>query len=484
MKNNKAMKPPKLFISYSRSNLTHQQWVIELAEQLSNSGVDVILDKWSLKEGNDAVAFMEKMVKDPEISKVIMICDKVYASKADDRSGGVGTETQIISSKVYEEQEQNKFVAVVIEKDEHGKPYVPIYYKSRIHIDLSEPDNYGENFDQLLRWVYDKPLYKKPEIGKRPAFLDESAEISLGTTAIFHRVVSAIKGNKPFAPATLDEYLTTFSKNLEKFRITEKGDVFDDQVVESIEKFIPYRNEIISLFVKIAQHMPTEEIITNVHRFFESLIPYMSRPENVSRYSEGDFDNFKFIVHELFLCLIAILIKNERFSEVNMLLTREYYVGGQLNYNNNEVMVGYGVFRNYIISLEHRKNRLKLGRLSLHADLLKQRSEGSGIDFRYLMQADFVLYVRATIQQSDYLRWFPETLLYLGHFYTAFEIFARSSSKSYFDKVKCILNIDKLSDIGELIESYHSGKRQLPTWQGNSFSPPVLLGHDQLATKP
>ena len=93
------MDNPKLFISYSWSNPEHEQWVIALAIELRESGVDVILDKWDLKEGHDAILFMEKMVTDPEIKKVVMVCDRIYAEKADDRSGGVGTETQIISRK-------------------------------------------------------------------------------------------------------------------------------------------------------------------------------------------------------------------------------------------------------------------------------------------------------------------------------------------------------------------------------------------------
>lgn len=96
------MEKPKLFISYSWSNPTHEQWVIDLASELTESGVHVILDKWDLKEGHDAVAFMEKMVTDSDISKVAIICDEVYAAKADGRAGGVGTETQIISREVYE----------------------------------------------------------------------------------------------------------------------------------------------------------------------------------------------------------------------------------------------------------------------------------------------------------------------------------------------------------------------------------------------
>ncbi|MGR5263942.1 SEFIR domain-containing protein [Photobacterium damselae] len=477
------MESPKLFISYSWSNPTHEQWVIDLANELTESGVHVILDKWDLKEGHDSVAFMEKMVTDPQIAKVAIICDEVYASKADGRSGGVGTETQIISREVYENQEQGKFVAIIPERDSQGKAYLPTYYKSRIYIDLSEPDSYVDNFEKLLRWIYDKPLYTRPEIGKRPSFLDESDGISLGTTAAHKRAISAIKENKPFASGALDEYLSTFVNNLEKFRISEKDGEFDDQVIDNIDKFIPYRNEIITLFITIAQYAPTEESVLKIHHFFEALIPYMNRPENVNSWSEWDFDNFKFIIHELFLYAVAIFTKHERFTEVNMLLTQQYYVAGRSDYGKN-AMVGYEVFREYLRSLEHRNNRLELRRLSLHADLLEQRSKHSGIEFRYLMQADFILFMRAEIQQADlYSRWFPDTLLYVGRFHSAFEVFARSSSKSYFEKVRCMLGIDKPSDLSELLEYYETDPQRLPRWQFDSFSPSVLLGYDQLATK-
>lgn len=81
------MEKPKLFISYSWSNPAHEQWVIDLANELTESGVYVFLDKWDLKEGHDSVAFMEKMVTDPQIAKVAIICDEIYASKADGREG-------------------------------------------------------------------------------------------------------------------------------------------------------------------------------------------------------------------------------------------------------------------------------------------------------------------------------------------------------------------------------------------------------------
>jgi SEFIR domain len=106
------MTAPKLFISYSWSNSEHEQWVLDLATQLRESEVDVILDKWDLREGQDAIVFMEKMVTDKEIKKVALISDRTYAAKADGRAGGVGTETQIISKEVYDQQEQGKFVVL------------------------------------------------------------------------------------------------------------------------------------------------------------------------------------------------------------------------------------------------------------------------------------------------------------------------------------------------------------------------------------
>ncbi|WP_077278812.1 toll/interleukin-1 receptor domain-containing protein [Thioalkalivibrio denitrificans] len=478
------MAAPKLFISYSWSSSEHEQWVIELATNLRESGIDVILDKWDLKEGHDAYAFMEQMVSDPAIGKVAIISDKTYSEKADGRSGGVGTETQIISKEVYENQKQDKFVLVVCEKDTHGKPYLPTYYKSRIYIDLSEPDSYAENFEKLLRWVFDKPLYLKPEIGKPPTFLTDANSISLGTTPSFKRAMDAIKNNKRHASGAMDEYFETFSRNLERFRIERTDNAHDELIVKSIEEFLPYRNEAVQLFMALAQYAPTEENIVKLHRFLEGLIPYMSRPPEVTHYNDWDFDNFKFIVHELFLYAFSILVRYERIEQANYLMHNQYYVVGN-SYYGNDVMVRFPVFREYIRSLEARNQRLKLRRLSLRADMLEERSKNSGLEFRYLMQGDFILFMRAEIEDEDgYSTWWPETLLYLFRFPSSFEIFARAVSGKYFEKVKCLLAIDKKEDLVDLLSSYKGGRRRLPRWEGRSINPHDLLGFDQIATKP
>src|SRR5947209_19355953 len=128
---------PRAFISYSWSSPQHEQWVLDLAGRLVNDSVDVILDKWELREGQDKYSFMERMVTDESVSKVLVICDKQYAEKANKRKGGVGTESQIISREVYEKVDQKKFIARVTEYDEKGKENDTDFYGGRIFIDRS-----------------------------------------------------------------------------------------------------------------------------------------------------------------------------------------------------------------------------------------------------------------------------------------------------------------------------------------------------------
>ena len=477
---------PKLFISYSWSSQEHEQWVYDLATELVEVGIDVIFDKWDLKEGHDAYAFMEKMVTDPEIQKVAIICDKQYAEKADGRSGGVGTETQIISPEIYEKEKQDKFVVIVAERDENGNEYLPTYYKSRIYIDLSDSDLHATNFEQLLRWVYDKPLYVKPKIGKMPLFLSETNPIHLGTSASYIRALDAIRNNKNYTKGAIDEYFQTFAENLEEFRISGIDGEFDDEVIENINKFLPYRNEAIEIFLAIAQYRDIPETCQQVHRFFENLIPYMDRPEKVSTWKKTDFDNFNFIIHELFLYAISSFLKYKCFNAVAHLIRQHYYVEGNADYGR-DVMVPFTIFYNSIISLDNRNKRLNLRRLSLRADLLEQRSKTSGIAFKQIMQSDFILFVRNcfdVINNEVYQDWWPETLVYIERHNGTFEVFARAQSNEYFDRIKCMFDIEDKNEFVPLFDSFREDKLRIPRWDFTTINPEVLMGFESLAIRP
>jgi hypothetical protein len=204
---------------------------------------------------------------------------------------------------------------------------------------------------------------------------------------------------------------------------------------------------------------------------------------HVSQYAEWDFDNFRFLIHELFLYVVAILIRLERFQQANQLPSQQYYLPENSDYDR-DTMVSFTVFSKGTRSLEHRNQRLNLTRLSLRADILEQRSKGSGIEFKDLMQADFVLFMRAERDNKDsFSGWWPDTLLYVGRHHRAFEIFARPVSKSYFDRVKCLLEIEQVGDLNEQLEGYKANPGMLPRWRFDSFSPSSLLGFEQLCKK-
>lgn len=473
------MSIPKIFISYSWSSPTHQEWVIQLASELIESGVQVILDKWDLKVGQESIAFMEQMVTDPSIDKVIIISDRIYANKADGRLGGVGTETQIISKQIYEQIGEERFIAIISEKDENGKPYLPTFYNSRVYIDLSQVDSYSENFEALIRCIYGQPQFIKPPLGKKPEFLNDSS-ISLGTSAAQKRVLSAIREAKPHVSGALSDYLIAYSEKLEKLRVAiTDNKLADDIIAESINLFLPARNEFIQVISTASQYLKYEDFIFQIHSFFESLINYFSPPPGTGRYTEWDFDNYKFFAHELFLYTIAILIRKEHFLGANELLTKQYYMQ-----NNNYGRSGtesYTVFCQQIKSIEHRNQRLGLNKVDLHATILHERSTGTGVNFSDIMQADFILFIRSQVDSDNY--WWPSTLVYKNRFHSAFEVFSRASSSQYFNKIKHLINVKSKSDIKILLDEFSSGQKRLPTFDYSKLNPSPLLNYEELETR-
>ena len=132
--------PPKVFISYSWSSEEHKKWVLGLAERLMSNGIDVIFDVWDLKPGQDKYVFMEQTVVDISVCKVLVVSDRAYAKKADERKGGVGTEAQLISHKVYNEVSQEKFLPIVRERDNEGNACLPAFMASRIYFDFTNDE--------------------------------------------------------------------------------------------------------------------------------------------------------------------------------------------------------------------------------------------------------------------------------------------------------------------------------------------------------
>ncbi len=156
---------PRVFLSYSWEGDDHRAWVRALAEQLQTNGIQVIFDRWYLRLGQDRLHFMESAVADSDY--VAVICTEKYANRANQREGGVGWESMIITSEVAEHMLTDKFIPVL--RQGTFNTSLPRYLKTRLGVNLTGDPYSEEEYEELLRKFHGEPI-APPPIGTKPDF--------------------------------------------------------------------------------------------------------------------------------------------------------------------------------------------------------------------------------------------------------------------------------------------------------------------------
>lgn len=484
----KTVLPPRVFVSYSWSSEDHQRWVIELAERLRGDGVDVVLDKWDLREGQDKYAFMEQMVSNPDVNKVLVISDYRYAEKADNREGGVGAESQIISKEVYERTDQTKFVAIVAEVDSDGKPYLPTFLRARIYIDMSGPEKYNDNYPKLVRCIFDKPPYEKPPLGVPPSYITDDALMPSKTRGKLEMVKDAIINDKQrLVTAFVTDYTVNWSNSLPELRVEwNRDEELDESTVASIRKSLALRDEFIEFLQIVSKFSVDSEIYEHIGETYQGLLKLYQKPDDVTAWFPKIADNFYFLVYELFLYLTAILVQCKRLTELDKLLARTYFDPTLRTATHpNGSFAGFPVFNRPCETLDNdRMKRLGLRRLSVTADIIKERATRRDVSFDLLMQADLILFLRSILHpRHNEKRWIPKCLVF-GESGRPFEFFARAASKRYFGQVTRALGV--LSK-DELMEKFlAAGKRGEAgvDWLYRNLDIPSVANFERLDTEP
>lgn len=317
-----VIEKPKVFISYAWASEEYQNKVLAFATELLSVGIDVILDKWNLTEGNDTYAFMEKCVADETITNVLILLDPVYAKKADEHTGGVGTETQIISAKVYHSVTQDKFIPIIMERDEQGNVCKPIYLQGRLHFDLSIDEKYDIEYRRLILKLFGKSAYPKPQLGTKPSWVD--APPALTST----KVISSFDTLKENQPEKIKHHqLTHFLEEIKnKILIYGNDVVFNNipgaQYVGLYEGMLGIRDEYLSLF----------QYVYYVSDYIELISDFLEDLRNSLEENGVSFRELKrTFLHELFIYSVSLLLKNKEYCEVGSLLCRTFYSSAYRN---------------------------------------------------------------------------------------------------------------------------------------------------------
>lgn len=160
---------PKVFLSYSHTSDSHKLKVKEFGQKLISNGIEVIADFWDLKLGHDVIYFMEQLLNDDSIKNVLIISDKRYSDKANQRNGGVGIEVQILSPQVYNNCKQEKIIPIVFERQDN-KVCLPTYLTGRNYIDYVDDDKKEEEFQKLIKFLHTGTIDDKPKLGTSPNY--------------------------------------------------------------------------------------------------------------------------------------------------------------------------------------------------------------------------------------------------------------------------------------------------------------------------
>lgn len=439
---------PRVFLSYAWTDESYQDWVVDLANRLVSSGVDVVFDQWDLEPGQDAFEFMESMVQDPSITHVVMLCNALYTKKANSRKGGVSTETQIISPKVYGDGKQTKFVPVVVERDENEEACLPTYLGTRLYIDLMRTDG----FEQLVRHLFGQSKHPKPPLGLRPNFgagtpSTPNVRDSLSAAASNVERLAGLADAR--ACVLFQDYLGLIAQHVADLRTIRPtdGTPFDEAIVKAIEASAPMRNEFVTVVDKIAASPVAAELLTHLNGFFEKLLD-VSEHHGVGSWQDTEYESVRFVGYELFLCTATLLVRRERLSELCSILDDHYLIETS---RGERQEVRFDRFDRALPEIsDRRRQRLRSNRVSLVADMLRDRAAPTElvVPFARLQETDFLLHLRSIfVSTSNWGIWGPRTLVYLGRYAPPFDLFAGARSPRRFKTIGCVLEVKDLDHL-------------------------------------
>ncbi len=136
---------PKIFIAYSHDSEEHKNWVGDFSRELRSYGINVVLDQWDLKYGEDVTLFIESNIRDSK--KVLIICTDKYVEKTNNPQGGAGYERMIVSRELIQNASSNKFIPII--RQSSGQKLTPDFMGVRFYADFRDDSKFEVEIEKL-----------------------------------------------------------------------------------------------------------------------------------------------------------------------------------------------------------------------------------------------------------------------------------------------------------------------------------------------
>lgn len=446
-------KTPKVFISYSWTSEEYKQTVIELATQLCHDGVIVVLDVWDLKPGHNKYAFMEQSVTDSSIDRVLILCDKKYADKANLRQGGVGDETVIISPEVYGKVAQEKFIPIVMERDADGNEFLPAYLRSLMYVDLTGA-NYTSEYEKLLRIIFEQPSQRRPELGTPPTWLTEDESSSLYP---LKKIIKTLyKNGNSKKSLAVQEFLDAYIEALKPFY--EKSNNGRAEYLNAFKAMKEYRDIFLDFLPSVTAEPHFGRLIAEMaEKLYNTLYNKYTFEENPSQCYENEFDIYRVHVWELFICAVTYMLHYEMYEAIHELLVHTYYLRNSA-LGNEQVERSYRGFYFHSEMLEDiikpnlddrlRRNFTLLGHL-----IVSEREYKPVFKAKNIANADLFLYqvykALPLKELKEYSIWFPKLYVYSDD---NKDLWKRLKSRQFCEKILPLFGVKTIAELKDAIK--------------------------------
>lgn len=357
-------------------------------------------------------------------------------------------------------------VVLVMNKAFGGPEFLPFDLKMKrvIVYELAESSNKAEakkvledGFEGQMRLIFET----LPSLSK---------ELTLE-----EKVIVAIESESRTRVGLLKQYWKKQFEELEKlYPGPYRKEDDDEALVQSLEKT---RNIVFS-FGKIAETIADSEDSDSLRQLFSGFKPllecYYLPVAYSGQFSKADHDFYRFIGNELLVTIVSVFLKEKKWDLLKIILEERIVIDNA--YGQRREAVGFTYFSKDTPGLDHRNQRLELRRVSIRADILKERHTTEPINQVSLgddyFEADFFLYLGAeaihTIQGREAIfEWIPWTSIYLGSSYTTPRFLVLAQSKKIAEKMAETLGLSDLPQLKELVQKRSSNLEKL--WQRRSF---------------
>ncbi len=262
-------------------------------------------------------------------------------------------------------------------------------------------------------------------------------------------VIKAIENVQPSRVVIIRRALGEIFKKIESFQPRKHS---EGGTVADLTSAINSTQEVVAEFSKIAENIAVMNdtiCALEAYHWFGQIFKNYNLPEGYSgRFSNADFDYFKFIGHELFVTLVAFLLREQRWDILDRILKEPI----PMKYVHHEYGPG-SVYWEY--ASEHLSSLLdespKKQRVSIHADILHDRHTSGGLSailpFDEFAGADFFLFLYGELQSENapdsFMEWRPWSYIYLKHI----PMFIRNAEQS--SMASHLIKIFKVPSIAE-----------------------------------